>query len=103
MIKVSVLYPSSEGSTFDIDYYVNSHMPLVAEKVGSAIKGVSVDEGLGGPEPGSAPAYMAMGHMLYESVEAFQTAFGPHMEEILADLPNFTNAQPTIQISEVKL
>jgi hypothetical protein len=27
MIKVSVLYPNSEGRTFDISYYCSKHMP----------------------------------------------------------------------------
>ena len=44
-----------------------------------------------------------MGHLLFESAEAFQQSFGPHAEAILGDIPNFTNTQPTIQLSEVKL
>jgi uncharacterized protein (TIGR02118 family) len=36
-------------------------------------------------------------------VEAFQSAFGPHAEEIMADIPNYTDIQPTLQISEVKM
>ena len=39
----------------------------------------------------------------FDSVDAFQQSFGPHAEEILGDLPNFTNVQPTIQISEIKI
>jgi len=27
----------------------------------------------------------------------------PHAQSILADIPNYTNTQPTIQISEVRL
>jgi hypothetical protein len=36
------------------------------------------------------------------SVEAFQTAFTQHAQEIMADVPNYTNLQPIIQVSEVK-
>lgn len=103
MIKVSVMYPNGPDRTFDMDYYLDSHVPMVAEKLGAAVKGASVDQGLGGPEPGSTPAYLAMGHLLFESVEVFQESFGPHAPQILGDIPNFTNAQPTIQISEVKI
>jgi uncharacterized protein (TIGR02118 family) len=46
---------------------------------------------------------MAMGHLLFDSVEAFQQSFGPHAETIVGDIPNYTNTQPTIQLSEVKL
>lgn len=49
------------------------------------------------------PPYVALGHLLFDSVEAFQTSFGPHVQEIMADIPNYTNTEPTIQISEVKL
>jgi uncharacterized protein (TIGR02118 family) len=103
MIKVSVLYPNEEGKKFDMDYYCNSHIPMVQEKLGAALKGGAVEQGLSGPEPGSPATYVAMGHLQFESVEAFQSAFAPHAEEIMADLPNFTDIQPTLQISEVKM
>jgi len=41
--------------------------------------------------------------MLFESVDAFKNAFGPHAEKIMGDIPNFTNTQPQIQISEIKI
>ena len=103
MIKVSVLYPSGAGNTFDMDYYLSRHIPMVREKLGSACKDAAVEQGLGGVTPGSPPAFSAMGHLYFDSVEAFLTAFGPHAGEIMGDIPNYTNVQPTIQLSEVKL
>ena len=103
MVKVSVLYPNSEGSRFDMDYYCNRHIPMVQEMLGSALKGVAVEQGLGGAEPGSSAAYAAMGHLLFDSVEAFQATFGPHADAIIADMPNYTDVQPTIQVSEIKI
>ena len=103
MITVSVFYPHKEGSKFDMDYYINSHIPMVQEKLGAALKGASMVQGLGGPEPGSPPIYTAMIHMHFDSVEAFQGAFGPHAETIMADIPNYTDVEPAIQISEVKM
>ena len=103
MIKVSVLYPNTEGSRFDIDYYCTKHMPMAREKFGAACKGISVDQGLGGAEPGAPAPYSAMGHLLFDSVEEFQAAFGPHVATIMADIPNYTNIQPIIQISSVCL
>jgi uncharacterized protein (TIGR02118 family) len=103
MIKVSVLYPNEEGKKFDMDYYCNSHIPMVQEKLGAALKGGAVEQGLSGAEPGSPATYVAMGHLLFDSVEAFQSAFGPHAEAIMADVPNYTDIQPTLQISEVKM
>jgi len=53
MIRVSILYPRSEGTTFDIDYYVSKHMPLVQKELGDTLKGYGVDEGIrrGHPTP----------------------------------------------------
>jgi uncharacterized protein (TIGR02118 family) len=103
MIKVSVLYPGRAGSTFDMDYYLNRHIPMVLAKLGAACKTAAVEQGFAGATPGSPPAFTAMGHLYFDSVEAFQAAFGPHAGEIMGDIPNFTNVQPTIQVSEVKL
>jgi uncharacterized protein (TIGR02118 family) len=102
MIKVSVMYPNSEGSTFDMRYYCETHIPMVRQKLGAALKDVAVEQGIAGAEPGSPAPYLALCHLLFESVEAFQTSFGPHAQEFEADVPNYTNTQPTIQISEVK-
>ena len=103
MIKVSALYPNTAGSKFDMPYYLDKHIPMVRQKLGSALRGVSVEEGLGGGQPESPPAYLAMGHLLFDSIAAFQASFGLHAQAILGDIPNFTNTQPAIQISEVKL
>ncbi len=103
MIKVSVLYPRKDGAAFDMDYYVKTHMPLVRQKVGAALKGIMVEEGIAGGTPGSDPTYVAMGHLLFDSVQSFQDSFGPHADSIMADIPNYTAIQPVIQISEVKM
>lgn len=103
MIKVSVLYPNRPGSKFDIDYYCSKHIPMVREKLGAACKGMAVEHGIAGMPPGSAPAYIAMGHIYCDSAEAFQAAFAPHAQEIMGDIPNYTDIEPIIQISEVKI
>lgn len=103
MIKVGVLYPNSEGSRFNMEYYLSSHIPMVRQKLGAALKGVAVEQGLAGETPGSPAPYLTMAHLLFESVEAFQSSFGPHMQAIMDDIPNYTNTQPLVQISEVKI
>ena len=103
MIKVSVFYPNNEGSKFDMHYYCNSHMPMVRQKLGTACKSAAVEQGIAGATPGSRPGFIAMGHLYFETVEAFQTAFAAHAESIMADIPNYTDIQPTLQISEVKI
>ena len=103
MIKVSVFYPASESAKFDMNYYCQSHMPMVQQKLGAALKNVAVEQGLGGGAPGAPPTYVALGHLFFDSVPEFQAAFAPHAEAIMADVPNYTNVQPVIQISEVKM
>jgi len=101
VIKVSVLYPKTDDSQFDMAYYRDSHMALVRERLGKACQRTAIEQGLAGGTPGSAPTFIAMGHMYFDSLSDFETAFGPHAREILKDIPNFTNVQPTVQISEV--
>lgn len=100
MTKVSVLYPNGDGHTFDMEYYTQKHLPMVGGLLGDTLKGSALERGLGGPE-GSAAAYLVMSHLYYDSVEAFEASFGPNAEKIMADIPNYTNTQPVIQISEV--
>jgi len=103
MIKVGVFYPQKEGAKFDMKYYVEKHIPMVKKLLGSALKGVSVEQGLAGGQPGAPLTYVAIGQLAFDSVEAFQGAFGPSAPQIMADVPNYTNIQPIVQISEVKL
>ncbi len=103
MIKVSVLYPNGADAKFDVDYYCNTHIPMVGGLLGDALKGCAVDAGIAGGAPSEDAPFIAMGHILFDSVDSFQAAFGPKAEEIMADLPNFTNVAPQIQISEVKI
>lgn len=102
MIKVSVLYPNKPGAKFDMRYYCDRHMPLVAKHLKGALKKAEVDAGMAGGTPGSAPAFVAIGHLTFDSVEAFQTAFDPAAAAIMGDIPNYTDIEPVIQISEIK-
>ncbi len=101
MIKVSILYPYRENGRFDFDYYCGKHMPLAAKHFGAALKGWSVDKGISGGEPNSAASFVAAGHFLFDSVEAFQNAFALVAAELIADIPNYTDSEPQIVISEV--
>jgi uncharacterized protein (TIGR02118 family) len=103
VINVSVMYPYRANAKFDMDYYCDSHMPLVQRALRPALKGLAVDKGLGGGEPGSKPAYVAVGHLLFDSVAEFQAAFGPNAETIMSDIPKYTDIEPILQISEVML
>ena len=103
MTKISILYPNNEGSRFDLSYYVGTHMPISIKLLSahSGFKGVSVERGLRGPQPGSDAAYVAMCHFLFDSMEDFLAAFLPHASALQGDMSNYTDTNPIIQVSEV--
>ena len=103
MIKVGVFYPHSAGRKFDMKYYLEKHIPMVQQKVGPALKGVTVEQGLAGGAPGAPMTYVAIAHLTFDSVEAFQDGVRREAPEIMADIPNYTDIQPIVQISEVKM
>jgi uncharacterized protein (TIGR02118 family) len=101
MVKLSVMYPNGDGATFDMNYYINSHMALVRQSLGAALKGIVIDQGIG--QPGSPAPFVAMGHLLFESITELQSALETHGPKLMADIPNYTNTKPTIQVSQVKM
>jgi uncharacterized protein (TIGR02118 family) len=101
MTCVTILYANGEGKTFDMDYYVKTHMPLVKSLCGDALKLIEIDKGVGGAAPDAAAPYLGIGYLYFDSVEAYRTAMGPNRDSIRADIPKFTNIVPVIQVSEV--
>ncbi len=103
MITVNVLYRHSDSAKFNMNYYLDTHIPLISTLLGSALKGALVQQGIGGGAPGSPPEFTVITVLRFESMEAFQAAFLPHAPAVMADLVNFTDVQPGIQYSEVRL
>jgi uncharacterized protein (TIGR02118 family) len=103
MIVLAVMYPNGPGKRFDMDYYCNTHMVMVKEMVGDALKGATVDRGLSGGEPGSSPEYAVITRLLFDSFGDQATYMAPHSSTFNADIPNFTNITPFFQFSEVTI
>lgn len=101
MIKVTILYPNAEGKTFDMDYYANKHMPMVVGLFGDPCKGYEIDKGIAAGRPGETLPYLAIGYFFFEKLSEYEQAFGANAEKILGDIPNYTNVQPVVLISEV--
>jgi uncharacterized protein (TIGR02118 family) len=101
MIKVSVMYPNSKDIQFDVEYYKNSHLPMVSKLVGSALKGLELDLGIGSRIPGEPAPYVAIAHLLFDDVASFQESFGSHAAVFAADIKNYSNVQGELQISEL--
>jgi uncharacterized protein (TIGR02118 family) len=101
VIKVSVMYPNKPGVRFDHGYYRENHMPLIKRRMRATLKYCTVDKGLAGATPNAPATYVGMCHLLCDSLEAYHAGYDAHAEEIVADIRNFTDQTPVIQISEV--
>jgi len=101
MIKLTVMYPNTEDLEFDKKYYTTEHSQLLSELLGNAVKASDINVGLTGASPAQPAPYVVIANLTFESLESFQQSFGVNAEKILADLPNFTNVKPVVQISEV--
>ena len=93
MIRMSVFYPTTDGATFDHDYYRDKHVPLACRTWG--LESAEIDKGVDGP-------YEAAVHFRFDSIEALGAAMGaPGTGEIMADVANYTTITPVIQTSEI--
>jgi uncharacterized protein (TIGR02118 family) len=93
MIRLSVLYPATEGATFDHDYYRDTHVPLAVRTWG--LDGAEIDKGVDGP-------YVAAVHFKFASAEALQEAMAAEgTGDVLADVANYTSIAPVLQTSEI--
>ena len=93
MIRLTVLYPATEGATFDHEYYRDKHIPLCVSTWG--LDGAEINKGINGP-------YVAAVHFKFESLDALQAAMASEgTSSILADIANYTTIAPVMQTSEI--
>ena len=82
MIEVTVAYPAGQGRTFNMDYYLKTHIPLFQKRMGAAMKTIRVSRGIGGSTPRAPAAFVAMVHATFDSAEVFASAFAPHAAKL---------------------
>jgi uncharacterized protein (TIGR02118 family) len=93
MIRMSVLYPTTEGAVFDHDYYRDKHIPLALRTWG--LEHAEIDRGIDGP-------YVAAVHFRFDSIEGMTAALSSEgSAQVTADVPNYTTITPVLQISEM--
>jgi uncharacterized protein (TIGR02118 family) len=97
---VSVLYKVGAGGKFDVDYYLATHIPLVRTLWGPVgLSSVRVLKGTGTAGGGAAEIdFIAL--LEFASMAAFEEAAKLHGKEIIGDIVNFTDTNPTIQFNE---
>lgn len=102
MIRVNVFYPASQNARFDFDYYTGRHLPMVKERLQPlGLLAITVDKGVSGLAPGSPAAYLVVTSLQFGSLEALQQSLAAHGAEILGDIPNYTDVQAIMQVSEI--
>ena len=101
MICLSVLYANAAGKRFDHEYYAQKHMPMVLDLLkGVGMTRYEIDRGLTGGAPGSSPAYLCIGRCYFKTLEGFEQGLSKHGAEIMADIPNYSDAEVVLQLSE---
>ena len=102
MISLTVLYPKTAESKFDMDYYLSKHVPLVRERLTPVgLIGFNYETGLAGGAPDTLPAYAVISRLSFASINDLQNGLGSHGAELLGDIPNFTDVQPLMQVSQI--
>ena len=102
MFKVTVLYPNGEDKTFDMEYYEEKHMPMVAGFLGKNLKFYEIDKGIAGRTPNDKVPFVAIGYFYIHDVSEYNKAIAQNRDAVISDFKNYTNIQPVVQISEIK-
>jgi uncharacterized protein (TIGR02118 family) len=104
MIRLQAFYPNTKDGFLDHDYYVNKHAPFAKELLGPlGMINMEVSKGTETMD-GGEPPYTCVVTVTFESREAMDEGFsGERKDKLLADIPNFTDVEPIIQVGEVLL
>ncbi|WP_417525280.1 EthD family reductase [Marinovum sp.] len=99
-LTLQVIYPATDGTRFDMDYYTDTHMPLVGEHMGAHIDEVLVTGGLAGGGPGAPSPYYAVATMTFANLDALDAALAA-APPVVADIANFTDTEPQMMVGQV--
>jgi uncharacterized protein (TIGR02118 family) len=94
MLAITILYPRTDDSTFDMDYYTATHMPMLAEALGDACQGWGAANIADGK-------YAAMGWAVVSDQEKWDATVKEHGAKIMGDVPNYTNVRPEMLVGEI--
>lgn len=101
MIVVSVFYPKTAESQFDMGYYKAHHLPMIEGLLKPmGLQGVAVDIAVGTPMPDVPAPFSVVAHLMFNNMEEMEMGMGHHGAALMQDVPNFTNVQPLVQISK---
>lgn len=102
MIRLSVMYPVTAGSSFDWTYYLGPHRELSRRLLTPrGLVRTEIDRVIGSFPPGAKQLYHAVGHLFFHSMADLESALAATAGEFIADERNYTNVQSVVQVSEV--
>jgi len=98
MIVINVLYPNTPGTKFDLDYYRDTHLPLVRELLEPG--GMrSLSYYVPGPAE-TDPPFRLVAEIRFDSMDEVQAGMAEHGATTQADIANYTDVEPVILIGE---
>lgn len=101
MIRVSVIYPRNNDAQFDLDYYINNHMPLVSRLYGDyGLLDWHVDQGVSLSSKMPSDNIVAC-YMYFDTLEHVKAAFKSEGAKVMQDVANFTNIEPVVTLGQV--
>jgi len=93
MYCASVVYPP-DAVGFDFEYFKVHHAPMFAKLLGDNRQRFEVHGPIATPQP-PPPPFIAAAYFWVSSPEQFGVALQQHSEQLYADIPNFSQTQPT--------
>lgn len=97
MTVLLVTYPTDQGTHFDVDYYVTTHMQMVRDAWGP--HGLIDAHAL---VPQGDAGFHAIAHITFPGPDALAAAMAdPKTAAVTADVANFTDIQPAIHTMAV--
>ena len=101
MIRIAAAYPRIEGKKFDLNYYTKTHLPMVWQAFSPyGLRKIEVDKGEEKPGGGASP-FFAIGYLYFDTLEDFQKCYAAVGQEVVGNIPIYTDVKPMIQVGEV--
>jgi uncharacterized protein (TIGR02118 family) len=97
MLSVNVVYANRIDATFDFEYYMAKHIPMVSQLLQTTIE---VHRGVASAD-GSQPSIVCVARIAIRNLEEYQAGMAAHGQQIISDVANYTNIQPMVQIDEL--
>lgn len=98
MFRVVGAYVGTPRDRFDLDYYLTRHVKIAHELLDRhGLEEIRVLSGFE-PPPGDAPGLIVASEMVFASREGFEAGLAESGAALFADLKNFTDLTPMLQV-----